>query len=651
MGYVGKNPNFNTTILNNQGAGGVPNAPTGKLKIINRDGTLFTIDDTGTEKEIGSGAGGVNYVTNPNAEINVTDGVSATAITVAAETGSPLEGDQSFQLTSTAAVGEVDWAIDITDPYVTEGGIMLGVRALLRTDNLITEGDFIAGIYNVTDGEYTNGSQDLKVDSLNILQSTFVALAGKTYVFRVEFTDTTAGRNVVVDDIKVTPDSSTALLDHGTDWESYTPTFAGFGSPTGINIEKKRIGDSLLVRGYFTIGTVTAVEAELSLPSGLTVGGSPTATVVAGSYGLDNATVGNTGYALATAGDTFVNFAEQDVRDSSHTNALVPRLGTSAFPSSTRMSVEFMVPIAEWADSQVNLITPNLLKSNIRSKYGFDNVSLANGGYATFDSTPIYNQSGFTLANSDTEIIVPATGKYDISVNVKCSLGAAAGAEANGVNLVCQGGAITVFGSNSTASQNQSYIISTVLELNQGDDVRVQNQSGQTITGWNSNSFISVTRVADVGAHEPVGFGLATTDQAGLNFNGTYQKKTIASAVQSDGTFMTFSSLEVGATYKYTGLIHFVINDGASDRTITCNVVHNGVDLSTMSLESGAGFTDSLRIPATVVDFFEAQATTLTIEAVSASVNSYIRADDPGGNGSGYFILEKISDKEVTTIH
>lgn len=59
MSYVGKNPNFNTTILDNQGAGGVPNAPTGKSKLINRNGIISSIDDSGVETTLATDADSV----------------------------------------------------------------------------------------------------------------------------------------------------------------------------------------------------------------------------------------------------------------------------------------------------------------------------------------------------------------------------------------------------------------------------------------------------------------------------------------------------------------------------------------------------------------------------------------------------------------
>ena len=185
MAYIGENPNFKSTILDDKAATVVPNAPTGKTRIINRDGSLFLQDDTGTEKEVGTGGGGTNYVLNPNAEINVTDNTTGVNITVTSESGVTLEGDNSFLLRSAnASNGTFDWSIDISDAYVTDAGILLGVSALFNTGASVDDGHYTVGIFNTNDTVYATHQLDIKagfintysyvdhfIDSLNPVQS------------------------------------------------------------------------------------------------------------------------------------------------------------------------------------------------------------------------------------------------------------------------------------------------------------------------------------------------------------------------------------------------------------------------------------------------------------------------------------------------
>lgn len=54
-----------------------------------------------------------------------------------------------------------------------------------------------------------------------------------------------------------------------SDWTAYTPTFTGFGTVTAITCRWRRAGANLEIAGTYTSGTSTAVEARISLPSGL----------------------------------------------------------------------------------------------------------------------------------------------------------------------------------------------------------------------------------------------------------------------------------------------------------------------------------------------------------------------------------------------
>ena len=53
-------------------------------------------------------------------------------------------------------------------------------------------------------------------------------------------------------------------------WTAFTPSFTGFGTATNIVCYFRRVGEDLELRLRFTVGTSTAVEARIALPSGLT---------------------------------------------------------------------------------------------------------------------------------------------------------------------------------------------------------------------------------------------------------------------------------------------------------------------------------------------------------------------------------------------
>jgi hypothetical protein len=54
-----------------------------------------------------------------------------------------------------------------------------------------------------------------------------------------------------------------------SNWTTYTPTFAGVGTVSAVNIFYRRVGDSIQIAGYATTGTVVASTFSMTLPSGL----------------------------------------------------------------------------------------------------------------------------------------------------------------------------------------------------------------------------------------------------------------------------------------------------------------------------------------------------------------------------------------------
>ena len=113
----------------------------------------------------------------------------------------------------------------------------------------------------------------------NITQSSGVGKAAGTFQvpsdatqvrLAVYFPNATSGAiTVYLDDFVLGPQ----VVQYGapvTDWQSYTPTFTGFGTASSVAMYWRRSGDSIEIKGRFTSGTSTATEARVSFPSGLT---------------------------------------------------------------------------------------------------------------------------------------------------------------------------------------------------------------------------------------------------------------------------------------------------------------------------------------------------------------------------------------------
>lgn len=129
-------------------------------------------------------------------------------------------------------------------------------------------------------------------------------------------------------------------------WESYTPTFTGFGTVTNIECKSRRNGENRDVDCKYTIGgTPTGVEARISLPTGLTTAGTnliPTIRNV--GTNTSNTTFAGSFTVLAEPSVTYLTLGKQ----SSTETGLTKRLGNE-FSASTAFSLFASVPIAGYS--------------------------------------------------------------------------------------------------------------------------------------------------------------------------------------------------------------------------------------------------------------------------------------------------------------
>lgn len=134
-----------------------------------------------------------------------------------------------------------------------------------------------------------------------------------------------------------------------TPWVAYTPTFTGFGVATGIAMFSRRVGDTLQIRGKFTSGTSTGVEARMSMGfNGVNITGllgDPTKVPtiqLAGNMAISLASA-ITSYVLCEPSVNYVTFSYQDADSAS----LTKKVG-SAFGSATTFSIQADIPIQGW---------------------------------------------------------------------------------------------------------------------------------------------------------------------------------------------------------------------------------------------------------------------------------------------------------------
>lgn len=142
---------------------------------------------------------------------------------------------------------------------------------------------------------------------------------------------------------------------------AYTPTLTGFGTVTNSSFTYSRSGKYLIVSGGFTPGTTTAVPAQISLPSGLTIDSA--IPVPASSYAI----VGLAGQNQTTAAPLSVIAAVSGTSvflgyfTGGAANPLAPVNGSSGITANTALSMTFTVPISGWsAGPAANFTAPTV---------------------------------------------------------------------------------------------------------------------------------------------------------------------------------------------------------------------------------------------------------------------------------------------------
>jgi hypothetical protein len=135
-----------------------------------------------------------------------------------------------------------------------------------------------------------------------------------------------------------------------TEWESYTPATQGFGSISSVEAFYRRVGSNIEIKGRFTAGTISgATVAEIGLPNGLEVDSSFVSTISVGLFLNATSTIGATFGAIATAGDSYINFGNTEL-----TTALTPSTMGALANNNDTVGFSATVPIEGWTSYEDN---------------------------------------------------------------------------------------------------------------------------------------------------------------------------------------------------------------------------------------------------------------------------------------------------------
>jgi hypothetical protein len=497
----------------------LPSQSSNANKFLMTDGTNTSWSTAGS----GSGSGEVNAVLNASASADTTGWTGATRVT----SGSPLDPVVTTALSISNAAGSES---------STSGGYysISSMPASLKSTKLKVEFYFTTpatDVYKVSVyasstrlslSSDSSGATTLPANTTGKFSASFDATTASAYSVNVTRTSGTTGACVITQ-VVVGP----GIVAQGaaiSEWQSYTPTWNGFGTPTSVAAYYRRVGDSIEIHAKFTTGTTTASQARISLPGSYTVDMSKTgsATTIVGKWVRGNA-AGSSNKAgviiTPTTAQNYLLFSKDDFSTAASPFTAVN--GNDAYGTGEDAALFATIPVAEFSGSG----TVNLgLGANVEYAY--------NSSTSTTDDTSSfgYGTSGALIKNfaptGTTGIVKRVRFQYPLQSDDILSLEVY-----DGTGWVPILNRLAGFSLNDAGT---TFYGTNISPVNSTDfDVRFFSQAYPGLTWTAINTFY--WRVRKAKASAPVGFGMAGSDgSAGLFSPGA--TKGIAAPASSTAT-------------------------------------------------------------------------------------------------------------------
>lgn len=216
----------------------------------------------------------------------------------------------------------------------------------------------------------------------------------------------------VYDSVKVGP-KNIARGPPMSDWAAYTPTTNGLGTPTSISFFWRRVGSDVEIQGRLVTGTATASEARIGLPSGTIDSTAVPSIRIAGRFARDtaSATTVKEGIALATGGNSYLQFSRDDYTDTKA--PLTAQNGSAIFGNSETVSVTAVVTVSGWSSNTQGVIDEG---RTVAVEYSGNAGTALTGGTTNIDyATKVRDTHS---AWSGTVFTAPLAGDYQISATM-----------------------------------------------------------------------------------------------------------------------------------------------------------------------------------------------------------------------------------------
>lgn len=255
-----------------------------------------------------------------------------------------FKSDDSLYLKSSAGVEQKVGAIGSIQSYTAQ----TSTYSILTSDDNIT-GDSSGGIFTMTlpaiatagKKVYIIQKTDTSFNAITIARGSTDTIGGSTST-----TLNTAGES-----IRIISDgtSNWVILERTIPGvtTSFTPTIAGFGTVSSVDVYYRRQGDSLFIFGRLTAGTVSGTTFSMTLPGGVSVKG-PASIFICGNWARNNSggTAVKRGVLNTTNTATVLNMSIDD-----YTTATSPFgtiAGNAIFGNGQDISFEARVAVTGW---------------------------------------------------------------------------------------------------------------------------------------------------------------------------------------------------------------------------------------------------------------------------------------------------------------
>jgi hypothetical protein len=367
---------------------------------------------------------------------------------------------------------------------------------------------------------------------------------------------------------------------NATNWLSYTPTVVGFGTISSSDFYYRSVGQNYEIQGKFTVGTPTAVQAQIPLPNGMLIHNSASTIRNGGMWWRQVAagTPDKGGIILLTSGLTYLNFSAAGSVGSASVQILSASNGNGVVNAGDTISFTASVPIQGFDSNSTTTTTIPLTTTQLVQQpdsylriTGFS--ATVNGStatkIATLTSGTIQQNLGSGIQYLDDSVngarfVAQSEGVYrfQYSADNNTSTGNGTGLSLNSSNLTTDYGGIPASEKIAVSYEPGVSAISSVFGeayLNVGDIIRIHRDGTQT-GGTTTYSSFTASKLGLLKQLNPSSDAKITIPTHQLRFEGASARGSTDTAVVKFDT----QAITQGDAWS-------VVNTAANGTVVTIN--------------------------------------------------------------------------------